>query len=299
MFTSSITYKLALTQTLTILLFSISSVLCIAGETSEKKHLRTYLLLGQSNMVGWGDYSALDPKWAKAQEVNARIHFCSKETGWKVSRLQPSRRTTDKPYKVKGTFGPEYSFVDSISKKHKNEDILFLKHAVGGTTLFAAWNKEWTLANARKVKEDRMEGKLRLYAALLQKIQVLQKYARENGYTGIDIQSVVWVQGESDAIRAFTAKTYKANLTQFIRNLRADLPDADFRFIYLQVNSMKFPHIDAVRKAQVELAHELKNTFVVKSSPVNRPEDFPKYDAVHYNKDGVINIGKALAEKSE
>lgn len=127
----------------------------IAGEKTEQKLLRTSLLLGQSNMAGWGGYSSIDKGWANRRECNDRIHFRSKETGLQVAHLQPNRRPTDRPYKVKETFGLEYSFIDSIRKKISNEDILFLKHAVGGTTRCGAWNQEWTLAKSRKVKEDK------------------------------------------------------------------------------------------------------------------------------------------------
>lgn len=47
-----------------ILLMSIS-----AGAVEPSKGvLKTYLLIGQSNMDGWGDYSSLDRNWAKRLE---------------------------------------------------------------------------------------------------------------------------------------------------------------------------------------------------------------------------------------
>lgn len=55
------------------------------GAEPSRGKLKTFLLMGQSNMVGWGDYSSLAPAWAKSLEQNDRIHFCSKETGWEVS----------------------------------------------------------------------------------------------------------------------------------------------------------------------------------------------------------------------
>lgn len=274
------------------------SSFCFGEEDSAKK-LRTYLLLGQSNMVGWGDYSKIDKPWAKALEQNEKIYFCSKETNWNVSRLEPSGRTSNKTYHVKGTFGPEYSFIDAISKKHPEEDLLFLKQAVGGTTLFAAWNKDWTLEKSKLVKEDKSPSKNKLYQQLMNRVKTLEKYAKDKGYSGLNIESVLWVQGESDAIREEPSKSYKKNLKEFIGCLRSDLPDSEFRFIYLQVNSINFPYIKTVRQAQLEVAEELENVFVVKTSDQPNPQDFPKYDDVHYNKDGVINIGKALAEKSE
>jgi hypothetical protein len=277
---------------LILLLMSVA-----AGAEASKGKLKTFLLMGQSNMAGWGDYSSLDPAWAKSLEQNEQIHFCAKETKWEVSGLQASRRAVEKPYKVNGTFGPEYSFIDAVSKAHPEEELLFFKHAVGGTTLHAAWDKDWTLEKAEQVKEETRELKHRLYALLLDKIKVAEAFARQKGYDGIDIQAVAWVQGESDATRKFSAQAYKKNLKAFIGNLRRDLPDSDFKFVYLQVNSMKFPFIEEVRKAQAELAGQMDDVFVIPSSTAEQPNDFPKYDQVHYNTDGVLNIGKALAGK--
>lgn len=141
------------------------------------------------------------------------------------------------------------------------------------------------------------EVKHRLYAMLQDKIKVAQVFARQKGYDGIDIQAIAWVQGESDAAREFTAQAYKNNLKEFIGNLRRDLPDADFKFVYLQVNNMKSPHIDVVRRGQEELAGEMDHVFVIPSSTAEQPVDFSKYDQVHYSTDGVLNIGKALAGK--
>ena len=156
-----------------------------------------------------GNYSSLDAVWAKSLEQNERIHFCASATRWEVSRLQANRRAVEHPYKVKGTFGPEYSFIDTVSKAHPEEELLFFKHAVGGTTLYAAWDKDWTLEKAAQVKEETRELKHRLYAQLLDKIKITEAFARQKGYDGIDIQAVAWVQGESDAARDFAARHTK------------------------------------------------------------------------------------------
>ena len=36
--------------------------------------------MGQSNMAGWGDYSSLDPAWAKSEEDGLRLGFVLRET---------------------------------------------------------------------------------------------------------------------------------------------------------------------------------------------------------------------------
>jgi uncharacterized pyridoxamine 5'-phosphate oxidase family protein len=260
-----------------------------------KGKLKTYLLLGQSNMVGWGDYSSLDSTWAKRLELNNRIHFCSKETKYKVAKLKASRRATLKPYNVKGTFGPEYSFIDTLSQIYPEEDLLFLKHAVGGTTLYAAWNKEWDLEKAKQVKET-LEGKHRLYELLLNRVKVAEAFAQFEGYQGIDIKAIAWVQGESDATRDFTAKSYKDNFKKFIINLRKDLPDSDFKFVYLQINN-KAPFVEDIRRSQSELSKEMKNVFMIPASKADQVDGFSKYDKVHYNAEGLIEIGRALGQK--
>jgi hypothetical protein len=135
-----------------------------AAEPS-KGTLKTYLLMGQSNMGGAGDYSKLDQAWAKGLEQNERVHFCSEETGWEVSRLTHSTRTGGK-YKLTGSFGPEYSFIDEV------------------------------------------------------------------------------------------------------------------------------------RRAQRELASEMDGISFIPSSTAENPTDFPKHDYVHYNGEGLLNIGKVLAEKA-
>lgn len=281
-----------------ILLLILSAATGMTAETKGK--LKTFLLLGQSNMEGWGDYSSLEKARTQSLEQNRRILYCSRETGWQVGGYMPSKVVTQppdyKPYKVNGRFGAEFSFIEKVSRAYPNEEILFLKHAVGGTTLYAAWEKEWTTEKAEQMKET-MDIKRRLYSILLEKMKIVEESAKQKGYERIDIQAVVWVQGESDANTEVAAQAYKANLMKFINNLRADLSDPDFKFVYLQVNPIKFPFIDLVRKSQFELPAEMKNLFVIPSSIEEVPTDFPKYDFVHYNSEGLLNIGEATADK--
>lgn len=77
---------------LILLLMSVA-----VGAEASKGKLKTYLLMGQSNMAGWGDYSSLDPAWAKSLEQNERIHFCSSATKWEVAGLTASRGAVEQP----------------------------------------------------------------------------------------------------------------------------------------------------------------------------------------------------------
>ena len=166
---------------------------------------------------------------------------------------------------------------------------------MGGTTLYAAWNKEWDFEKAKQLKENR-EGKHRLYALIMERFKVAEEFALKKAYEGVDIEAIAWVQGVNDAGRELAAKSYKNNLKKFIMNLRQDLPDSNFKFVYLQVNN-KGRFIMDLRDAQKEPADEMDNVFMVASSITHIPKDFPKYDDVHYNGTGVINIGKALARE--
>ena len=117
--------------------------------------LPTYLLIGQSNMVGWGNYEKLNEE-CRLVEKNEKVLYLNNRS--KIENISPNRRIGGK-YKVNGSFGPEYSFATGIAKEYPESSILIIKYAVGGTSLYAAWNKKWEFSKAQEVKEDALEVK--------------------------------------------------------------------------------------------------------------------------------------------
>lgn len=174
-------------MTRNICLVYLTALLTTASLFAEPapKHMRLFLLIGQSNMSGRGKVEAQD------KVENPHIFMLTKDLQW-VPAKDPLH--FDKPSAGVG-LGSE--FAREIHKADPNAAIGLIPCAVGGTSL-----DQWKIG-----------------AELYNTAVARTKEAMKQG----ELAGILWHQGESDSGNPKNVKTYAERLEKMIRQLRKDL----------------------------------------------------------------------------
>lgn len=187
-----------------------------AAATPVEAPMPVYLLLGQSNMVGFRSKVEELPADLMRPQPQA-LYF--KNGAWVP--LQPG---VAEPTGI----GPELSFAKRMASAGK---FGLIKVAEGDTTLYGKWNPSTG------------DG---LYA------RTLATVAEASKTRSIKITGVLWMQGESDGATNFMANTYSANLANLISSLRRDLAEPDLPVAVCRQTAPtdQYPFTEVVRAAQ-------------------------------------------------
>lgn len=254
------------------------------------------LLAGQSNMEGVGNFDQLSADdLSKLSKLNNQVQYVYRNKAAQNLTFNQSKYHQEK-YGVLNVFGPEMFLAIGLNQRYPNQKYLFIKTAQGGTSLYGAWNPDWTEKKAIRAEKGHKQN-LPLYKMLKENVynQLIQLEKQGQKFKVI---GMVWMQGENDAARDFSAAQYQENLTNLISTARKDF---DFNnFVIGQINSTygRFkagPEI--VRTAMQTISDEDKYVEIVNTSTDPSWSDFPKHDNVHYNTQGQINLGKAFASR--
>lgn len=247
-----------------IVFFSAFSQFDVTAQT----HLKVFLMAGQSNMVGYGDTSALPDYFKKAQE-NIQI-FVFGDVNFNWGPLRPGLG------KDINLFGSEIVFGNEVARKLRSSKIAIIKGAWGGTNL----DKQW-----RPPSSGGKTGEL--YLKFTDSVKTAIK-ALSSKYK-IEIAGMCWMQGESDATDTSMAISYKVNLTNFIKDIRKEFNVPDMPFIISMIDNSKiWKYSYTVRKAEIEVAktdHKI-SVFDTHGYPT---------DGVHYYAKGVLQLGSDFA----
>ena len=150
--------------------------------------MKSFLLIGQSNMAGRGDFGEVP------EIINPKCFML------RNGRWQPMREPINPDRQVFGYFhsgvGLSASFANEYAK-HFNEDVGLIPCADGGTCL-----SQW------------MPGEI-LYDNAVNNAQLAQRSS--------EIAGILWHQGENDSINEADAATYQKRFIQMITQLRKDL----------------------------------------------------------------------------
>ncbi len=160
--------------------------------TKEQFHL--YLLIGQSNMAGRGKIEQQD------KTPHPRVLKLTKENTW-ARGIDPLH--FDKP-QIAGV-GLGSSFGRTMADADPDVTIGLIPCAVGGTPL-VRWQKDGDL-----------------YKQAVERAKIAMKDGTLKG--------ILWHQGENDAGREETAKTYSERLAKMIADLREELGVKDCPFV--------------------------------------------------------------------
>jgi len=276
-----------------VLFIFLTTMLPSLGHSAEKP-LKTFILAGQSNMVGYGDSKQLPDE---LRNGNPRVLMFEQEKWQPLKPLKPATAGQRPLGLTEFTFGPEIAFGHEMGKAWPNETIGIIKYAIGGTSLLA-WKPNWSKEDADRVGQGKLGS---LYKKLMEKIAQAKK-ARE-----IEIIGFVWVQGGGDMQKVDVAKEYLANLKAFVAAVRKDLGIADLPFLYSspregdvpddvsglmpKLREGPYPAAEWVVKAQFDAQKEIPNSKMVILRDIEKhPQN------VHYNTAGQLKVGKLLAE---
>lgn len=283
---------------ITLLVFCLSLPLsCQETQPTQHDTVEVILLAGQSNMAGAGNYDELDEgiKQRIKKVANRVMLSFNKEVAKPLSYYnnKPSEK-----YPFLKRFGPELLLGLTLAEHNPNKKYLLIKTSQGGTSLYGAWNPNWSAEKA-KTLEKGFKQNLKLYEKHNNQISILlSNLDAEN--TPYKVTSLVWMQGENDASREVSSRSYKENLKILINSYRNSY-NKNLLFVCGQINSRygNFPEgPEMVRNAFVEVANEDTLSEVVTTTTDRSWPDYPKHkDNVHYNTEGQKRLGIAFANK--
>lgn len=243
--------------------------------------VRVFILAGQSNMAGCTDVRSVDPIWELPQpEV---LLYWGNAPAPAFGPLAPgtSGASCSNPA-PEFYFGPELSFGADLAALYPNDQLAFVKFAVGGTDLFSQWttptgpNGEFPLGGP-------------LWIALKQHIDDARADLNALGYVH-QIDGFIWMQGESDADKRFRANAYQTKLTNFIASMRDHTGRPDMPFVLGRIRNAGQPHAQKVRDAQVAVASADPDTCWFDT------DDLPWLpDGIHYDEPSMLVLGQRFA----
>ena len=267
-----------------------------------QKTIQVVLLAGQSNMVGHGNYDDLDSTVKERIKRVADRVLLSTSDNPEAPPIPLSYYISngDTKFKFSRQFGPELFIGLTLAEANPTQKYLMIKKAVGGTSLYGAWNPEWSTEKANLAERGDIRKKLKLYQACLSTIKNNLQRLKSEGIP-YEIIGMAWMQGESDTHKEITASHYKENLKRLIAGCRKELHFKNMPFVIGEINTLprKFNAGPAmVRAAMEEIANADKNIAIVKTSTDPSWSDYPKHtDNLHYNAEGQERLGIAFAHQ--
>lgn len=234
----------------------------MSGSDSDRSQ-DAWLLLGQSNMIGYGPAgSELAPQWRQGP-ANVLLNVGS---GWMP--LAP----------VNDAFGPEIGFGHRMASEFPEREILLIKPLFGLGNIYNDW---------RSPNTGRGEAGQH-YVALMGLVS--QAMASR---PGAKIAGALWMQGEGDAHNDIEkARSYDRNLSLFIEGLSNDLAVPDMLFVFGQITRSKtWVYSEIVRDAQVRVSSSVPRTAMFDTDDLSLVSD-----GMHYDTPGALELGCRFAQ---
>jgi len=212
---------------------------------------KVFLLAGQSNMDGRAKASGLsqeDKLRLKAAQRNVTLHYNFEER--KPLDTTKVATHTARKFGADYLFGPEFFFGIEMSEEYPEHQIVLIKRARGGMSLYGAWNPDWTLEKATEIKE---ENQPKLYGEFVSYSKDVLASLKKDSY---ELCGMLWVQGESDSGKKGGLKPrneYQENLTNLIQHVRKDFDAPELPFLMFQVGNGKV--VEAMQNVSRENAN--------------------------------------------
>ena len=181
-----------------------------------------------------------------------------------------------------GYYGPEISFGRAMTQLTE-DPVALIKVSRGDTSLATHWNSRaadgadlWELWKSETVKA-------------LSALEV-------RGYE-IQIESILWLQGETDALDAQDAANYGFRFGHLVSDMLAHLGDSydvsETKFVTAGLGPLDeglYPHAATVTQAQEAVMEALDNGAFVDTS------DLTLLDAVHFDRGSIDTLGLRYAD---
>ena len=304
------------------LLLTFTEGSALAQETSTQPPLKVYVMLGQSNMVGFGRIEPRDQVGTLSHLVNEQKRFLelidqegkwtARDDVWLVQVTVQQRQGWLQP--VGRHFGPELGFGQIVGDLHE-EPVLLIKASQGNRSLgwdilppdserfehdgriYAGYGDDtpsWVEGEEKK-PVNWYAGKQ--YDDFLRDTKEVLANLKEfyPDYDGrpVEVAGFVWWQGHKDQNPAHASR-YEQNLVHLIRTLRKDLkaPKAKFVLATIAFNGWELKGAGAqVAEAQLAVSGErgkhkefIENVRTVEVRDLWRPhEKSPTGQGHHYN----------------
>lgn len=233
----------------------------------QKENFHIFLLMGQSNMSGFGKLLPEDKK-----PVPKVVKLPTKEgLKWEpAAHPLHNRLKSDR-------FGLGLPFAKEYLKDKPGVIVGLVPVAWGGAGI------------------DMLKKGTPTYDDAIEKA----KYAAKQGI----IKGVLWHQGESDTVEPAKADSYEQKLHQLIADLRKDLANDTLPFIAGNLAEFygtgkdhskpeRVTRINKVRGVLRALPNKIKNTGCVESTGCSSPD----HHMVHFDRKSYILLGKRYAE---
>jgi arylsulfatase A-like enzyme len=256
------------------------------------KKKKVFLFAGQSNMDGRANADHL------TEEEKIRLLKAGKRIEYHVNHLPVSplqvtqaQAWHQKKYQLTHHFGPELFLGISLAESLPEEEFIFIKRALGGSSLYGCWNPEWEAAKAKLMNE---EDRPQLYDDFIAYTKNILGKMDTSEY---ELSAMFWVQGETDSnTRNFgtePAHSYGSHLEKLIRSVRKDLNAPGLPFIIFQVGHGK------VVEGMQDVAEEMDRVHLIPQSDDPLSSDyFPKNPPPigHYTYEGMNKISLRFFE---
>lgn len=228
------------------ILFILFLTLVFTGFSQEDTKTKVFLLAGQSNMDGRARASGLsetDKSRLKKAQQNVTLYY--NFNGGNPLDVTKVEEHTAQKFGEDYLFGPELFFGIEMSEKYPNHQIILIKIARGGMSLYGAWNPDWTLEKATLIKEQKQP---KMYSEFVDySKKVLSKLDKESSERcedegSYELCGMLWVQGEADSGNKGGLKpreTYEYNLINLIKYVRKDFNHTKLPFLIFQVGQGK------------------------------------------------------------
>ena len=221
------------------------------GLNIQEGEIRSYLLIGQSNMAGRGDIGSVPP----IQNKNCLMLRMGR---WqKMSEpINPDRAIFEGKPRSGISLGA--SFADELAKATGGR-IGLIPCADGGTKL-----SQW------------MPGEV-LYDHAVMMAKLAQRTSRLSG--------ILWHQGESDCLHEEQVRTYVDRFTEMITSMRRDLGVGDIPVVIGELSELIDPSynrsefLGEMNRNFAEIARRIPNCGVVSSEGLVLKEDGLHFDA--------------------
>lgn len=250
------------------------------------KKIRVFLFAGQSNMEGRAnglELTEADRRRLLAAQGRVQLAYNHRPPA-PLDIVEPPSDIRE-IYHVDRIFGPELFFGIEMAETWPDEKFLFVKRTAGATTLYGAWNPDWTAEKAALV-EDKDESELYKDLVAYTK-ELLSSYKPDE----VELCAMLWVQGESDGKKELSATTYGRNLRTLIERIRTDLGRDALPFLLLQVGSEKV--VEGMKQTALALSQVI---LLPQSQDPASPEFLHKIENGHYNYHGMKRMSSRFAE---
>lgn len=276
------------------IVISLLTLFCLCSMGQDK--VQVLFLGGQSNMAGRGVYADLsDADKARIEKVSKRVMVSAQGRD-----AYPLSYYTDGKHQKE--FGPELFIGLKLAEAYPDRSFLFIKRAVGGTSLHGAWSPDWTEAKALASERGEARQKMKLYGEHIADIKKNLGKLKQKGKR-YEIIGMAWMQGEKDSRLELSATKYEVNLKRLIGAYRTEFKLPNMPFVLGQINNPVRGKKDyqngpaEVRRAIENVSNSDHNVKMIPTSTDPSWKDFPKReDNVHYTAEGQKRLGTAMGK---